>query len=118
MRKVYQKKYLEFPPSAALSGKCFQGEPGCYEWTNFASKNKAFVEEIDNQSTVSNIKNFLIGQALGHDGKPNAVIQLMNRVDEVGSIQDITEADIHKYEQMRRLIGMCVDNTTMVANSI
>jgi hypothetical protein len=41
----------------------------------------------------------------------------MNKVDEAGRIIEITAADETKYLELRKLIGMCIDNTILMSRT-
>lgn len=60
----------------------------------------------------------MIGQVIGKDGKPNAVIQLINKLDETGHIAEITPEALKRFQDMQKLIGMCIDNTSQIEGSI
>lgn len=49
---------------------------------------------------------------------PNGIIQFINKLDENDKITDITEADEKKFNDMKELIGMCIDNTSQISNTI
>lgn len=87
-------------------------------WTNQADKETNFVGTVDNQSTSSEVKNFLIGPTIGKNGQPNGVIQFINKIDENGDVCEITEADVQKFNDMKDLFGMCIDNTSQIAQTI
>lgn len=86
--------------------------------SNNADKETNFVVDIDNQSTATEIKNFMIGQVIGKDGKPNGIMQFINKIDETGHVVDITPEAIQRFKDMQLLIGMCIDNTTQIEGSI
>lgn len=88
-------------------------------WSNSADKETNFVGDVDNQSTTTEVKNFLIGPVLGKNGQPNGIIQFINKLDENGQVTEIVEKeDIPKFEDMKELIGMCIDNTSQISDTI
>jgi hypothetical protein len=72
------------------------------------------VGEVDNQSSTNEVENFLIGAVLGKNGKPNGIVQFINKKDENGLTAEITEHDIKKFNDMKELLGMCIDNTSQI----
>jgi hypothetical protein len=73
VKKEQAKQFINFPVNSGISGIVLGSEQGYY-YSNHADKETNFVSEIDNQSTTTEIKNFLIGLAIGKDGKPNGII--------------------------------------------
>jgi len=66
---------MKFPTNSGISGAVFKTK--ALYFSNNASKETKFVEEIDNQSGAStDIKNFMIGPVFGSQNptKPCAII--------------------------------------------
>lgn len=51
--------------------------------SNNADKETNFQDEVDNQSSVSDVRNFMIGPVYGaNDSKvPNGIVQFINKID-------------------------------------
>ena len=87
---------------------------------NDAEKEPSFVDEIDNQPKVRNVRNFMIGPVYGEPvpgettRQPNGIIQFINKCNE----QSIDESDKQKFEEIAELIGMCIQNTNNVTKAI
>lgn len=113
LRALYNKTFINFPINGGISGIAFSQNEVI--WTNSADKETNFVNTIDNQSSSSEVKNFLIGPVIGKNGQPNGVIQFINRIDENGDIAEITQQDVDKFNEMRDLFGMCIENTSQIA---
>ena len=86
-----------------------------YYYSNSAERETGFVVEIDNQSTTTAIKNFLIGKVEGKDGRPIGIVQFINKIDESEKMVDIDEHDIEQFMLMKGLLGMCIDNTMSIS---
>jgi hypothetical protein len=92
--------------------------------SNQASKETKFVEEIDNQSVCTDVKNFMIGPVFGAQNPniPCAIIQFINKIDinpQDKSIEKgINDTDVKKFQQMQNLLGMCVENTNEMSSTI
>jgi ferritin len=76
------------------------------------------VGEVDNQSSTTEVRNFMLGPVFGKNGKPNGIIQFINKLDEFGCISEITAADISKFNDMKELFGMCIENTAQISKTI
>ena len=72
LQALYQKTFINFPCNGGISGIAFNS--GQVYWTNQADKETNFVGTVDNQSTSSEVKNFLIGPTIGKNGQPNGII--------------------------------------------
>jgi hypothetical protein len=68
MRKIFAKNFMNFPTNSGISGAVFKSKE--LYFSNNASKETKFVEELDNQSVSSEVKNFMIGPVFGTT-KPN-----------------------------------------------
>ena len=110
---MQEKKFINFPCNSGLSGQVFT--TGELKVCNDAEKETAFVDEIDNQPKVRNVKNFMIGPVYGEDKKiPVGVIQFINKKNE----QQIDEADRQRFNDLADLIGMCIENTNAIHTTI
>lgn len=45
-------------------------------------------------------------------------MQFINKKDENGITVEITEQDIKKFNDMKELLGMCIDNTSQISDTI
>ena len=110
---MQEKKFINFPCNSGLSGQVFTS--GELKVCNEAEKETAFVDEIDNQPKVRNVRNFMIGPVYGEDKKlPVGVIQFINKKNE----QDIDETDTKRFNELSDLIGMCIENTNAIHTTI
>jgi hypothetical protein len=117
LRKIYNKQFINFPNNSGISGIVFISKKVYY--SNSADKETNFVTEVDNQSSTTDTKNFMIGPVFGKDREfPNGILQFINKTNEVGAICDITDEDRLKFEEMADLIGMCIDNTHQISTTI
>ena len=113
IKEVHQKKYMNFPCNSGISGLVFQ--TGQLYISNNAAKENKFIDEIDNQSSVTDIKNFMIGPVYGERKDiPCGIIQFVNKLQ----YQPITAQDESKFKAMQGLLGMCIDNTNEMAMTI
>ena len=122
IRETHQKKFMNFPTNSGISGAVFKSKDLYY--SNNASKETKFVEEIDNQSICTDVKNFMIGPVFGSQNKetPCAIIQFINKIpnsSEKGAESNkINQQDEAKFKAMQHLLGMCVENTNEMATTI
>lgn len=81
MRKIYNKQFINFPNNTGISGIVFSSKKVYY--SNSADKETNFVTEVDNQSSTTDTKNFMIGPVFGKDRDlPNGIIQFINKTNE------------------------------------
>ena len=73
-----------------------------------------FNSDIDNISSESEVKNYMIGVILGDKDIRSGVIQLINKQNG----QEITNYDVQRFNAMRNLIGSWVENVTDLAITI
>ena len=103
---------MNFPTNSGISGTVFKTKDIYY--SNHASKETKFQEEIDNQSDSTDINTFMIGPVFGQNKSrldiPCAIIQLINKKEFNGE-KNICQHDIEKFKQFQKLLGMCVENT-------
>lgn len=110
---MQEKKFINFPCNSGLSGQVFT--TGELLVCNDAEKETAFVDEVDNQPKVRNVRNFMIGPVYGEDKKlPVGVIQFINKTNE----QQIDDADRQRFNDLADLIGMCIENTNAIHTTI
>lgn len=64
-REIHHKKFMNFPTNSGVSGHVFKTHELFY--SNNASKETKFQEELDNQSDATDIRNFMIGPVFGQD---------------------------------------------------
>lgn len=99
MRKIFAKNFMNFPTNSGISGAVFKSKE--LYFSNNASKETKFVEELDNQSVSSEVKNFMIGPVFGTT-KPNipcAIIQFINKLEPgKNTLGKITQADEMKFK--------------------
>ena len=120
IREIHAKQFLNFPTNTGISGSVFKS--GEIHYSNNVIKETKYVEEIDNQSTSTDVRNFMIGPVFGQDKSkgPCAIIQFINKVDAEGradSVQ-IEEADVNKFKEMQQVLGMCVEGTNEMSNTV
>lgn len=73
LRKIYNKTFINFPNNSGISGIVFASKQIYY--SNSADKETNFVNEVDNQSSTNDTKNFMIGPVFGKDREnPNGII--------------------------------------------
>lgn len=113
---------MNFPTNSGISGAVFKSKELYY--SNNASKETKFVEEIDNQSVCTDVKNFMIGPVFGSQNKetPCAIIQFINKIPDSSEkgpeSNKINAHDEAKFKAMQHLLGMCVENTNEMATTI
>jgi hypothetical protein len=97
MNAILSKKFMNYPTNSGISGEVFLNKKLFF--SNNASKESKFVEEIDDQSQSGYpVKNFMIGPVFGttDPSTPNAIIQFINKIEpsEKGpQLTQITESD-------------------------
>ena len=81
IREIHSKEFMNFPTNSGISGAVFKSKE--LYFSNNASKETKFVEEIDNQSVCTDVKNFMIGPVFGSQDPnvPCAIIQFINKLD-------------------------------------
>lgn len=73
LRKIYNKQFINFPNNSGISGIVFSSKKVYY--SNSADKETNFVTEVDNQSSTTDTKNFMIGPIFGKDRElPNGIL--------------------------------------------
>lgn len=114
MKMMQSKRYNKFPVTSGLSGHVFQ--TGRLYVSNDYEKETSFVDEIDNQTNNRQVKNFMIGPVYGIKDKkrPLGIIQFINKA---GSAK-IQNEDRHKFQEMADLIGLCIENTNSITETI
>ena len=120
IREIHSKEFMNFPTNSGISGAVFKSKE--LYFSNNASKETKFVEEIDNQSVCTDVKNFMIGPVFGSQDPtvPCAIIQFINKLDpqdksQYGKISGIDET---KFKSMQNLLGMCIENTNEMSATI
>ena len=69
---------MNFPCNSVISGIVFQS--GQIFISNNATKETKFIDEIDNQSNSTDVKNFMIGPVYGERKDiPCGIIQFLNK---------------------------------------
>lgn len=110
---MQQKKFNKFPVTSGLSG--FVYSSGKLYICNDAEQENNFVDEIDNQTQQHNVENFMIGPVYGKDKtKPVGIIQFINKLGNT----PIGQEDKHKFEEMSDLIGLCIENTSAITQTV
>ena len=118
LHKQQAVQFINFPANIGLSGQVFTN--GNIIVCNDAEKESGFVDEIDNQPKVRNVRNFMIGPVYGEqapgtaENQPNGIIQFINKKGE----SPINENDKKKFMEICELIGMCIQNTNNVTKTI
>jgi len=78
IKEVHQKKFMNFPCNSGISGVVFQ--TGSIYISNNATKETKFIDELDNQSSCTDVKNFMIGPVYGErKDTPCGIIQFINK---------------------------------------
>ena len=78
LHKQQAVQFINFPANIGLSGQVFIN--GNIIIVNDAEKEPGFVDEIDNQPKVRNVRNFMIGPVYGEptpgqtENQPNGII--------------------------------------------
>ena len=111
---------MNFPTNSGISGAVFKSKQ--LYFSNNASKETKFVEEIDNQSVCTDVRNFMIGPVFGtrDPETPCAIIQFINKQDPIDKNipGKISAADEAKFKSMQNLLGMCIENTNEMSSTI
>ena len=81
------------------------------------------MKDIDDQSHSGfEVKNFMIGPVFCQDDPttPVAIIQFINKLEDSDkkTLVNIGDGDRAKFDSMQKLLGMCVDNTNDMSNTI
>lgn len=71
-----------------------------------------FYSETDNIKAFKNISNFIISPMIGHDGKPNGVIQLYSMK------QPISRLQVKKFIAMRKFLGGSLDAINLMNKNL
>lgn len=71
-----------------------------------------FAPESDNVKAYKNISNFVITPIIGHDGKPNGVLQLYCFK------QQINRMLVKKMVAMRKFVGGCLDTINLMNQNL
>ena len=120
IRATHSKKFMNFPTNSGISGFVFKTKE--LYFSNNASKETKFVEEIDNQSVCTDVKNFMLGPVFGTKDSetPCAIIQFINKLDanDKTKLGKISSTDEQKFKSMQKLLGMCVENTNEMSTTI
>ena len=111
---------MNFPTNSGISGAVFKSKE--LYFSNNASKETKFVEEIDNQSVCTDVKNFMIGPVFGSQDPnvPCAIIQFINKLEpqDKTAYGKISATDEAKFKSMQNLLGMCIENTNEMSATI
>ena len=108
--EAYSDEIIQFPTgigitgSVATSGKMFT--------SSTVKKEIKYSQEIDNGVNIIDLNNMMFGALTGSKGQIVGVIQLANKIGE------ISEDDKFKVEKVSRLLGVCIDGTTDVMESM
>ena len=103
---------IRFPNSMGITGECFANKDIIY--SNRAERDGKFNADIDNISTISNVRNFMITCILGEGDRTAGIIQFMNKKGK----KDINENDIIRMKTMQRFLGAMVENVTDLGETI
>lgn len=110
---MQSKKFNKFPVTSGLSGAVFSS--GKLYICNDAEQENNFVDEIDNQTQQHNVQNFMIGPVYGKNkNQPVGIIQFINKL----GTTPIGPDDRHKFEEMADLIGLCIENTNSITQTV
>ena len=112
-KELHHKHFMQFPTNSGISGMVFQS--GQLYISNNAAKETKFQDEIDNQSSTTEVRNFLVGPVYGErKDLPCGIIQFINKKGGAA----ITAEDERKFKAMQGLLGMCIDNTNEMSLTI
>lgn len=89
IREIHAKKFMNFPTNTGISGAVFKSK--LIHYSNNIIKETKYVEEIDNQSASTDVRNFMIGPVFGQNTgeEPCAIIQFINKVDPDGKTENV-----------------------------
>jgi transcriptional regulator with GAF, ATPase, and Fis domain len=103
------KDIISFPSTLGITGHAFQ--QGKVFICNEVNKERRFMPDIDNLSSISEPFNFLIGPIYdSKDKSPVGVIQLVNKRNK----KYINQSDIQRFEIIQELLGRSVSNTAEI----
>ena len=107
-----QNQMICIPSDQGLTGAAFCKAKTVY-YNNFEGVTQSyFYPECDNLKSFKNITNFMMAPIVGHDGKPNGVLQLYS------FSQPISRLQVKKFIAMRKFIGGCLENVTLNNNNL
>jgi hypothetical protein len=111
---------MTFPTASGLSGHVFKSKQPYF--SNNAAKESKFNKEMDNQSSATEERSFLVAPVFGETNSetPQAVIQLINKVEnkDKGAPQGITMEDVAKFQSMQKLLGMAVETANEMVSTM
>ena len=126
IRMIHDKHVDKLSTSSGISGIVFKTKE--LYFSNNASKETKFQEEVDNQTASTDVKNFMIAPIFTSEKPtapmnphvPCAVLQFINKLDpeDRTKVAPIDEKDIAKFKSMQKLLGMCVENTNELRDTI
>ena len=100
------------PSDQGLTGAAF-GKAKTIYYNNFEGVTQSkFYPETDNVKSYKNITNFVITPIVGHDDKPNGMIQLYSFK------QPLNRLKIKKFIAMRKFIGGCLDTINLMNRNL
>lgn len=112
-----ETKKISYPNNQGVSGAVFNKHKPIY--ANEMKTINTYVADIDNLTSVKEVRNFLIAPVFGHDNDirgdnspikfdrkhPIGIIQLINKLN----YQKITDFDVQKVQAMESLIGLAIE---------
>lgn len=100
------------PSDQGLAGMAFSKAKTVY-FNNFDKVTQSsFVPQMDNVKQVPGIKNFVFYPIIGHDNRPNGVIQLYS------CDNSISRLSIKKVNAIRKFLGGCLDNVNLINKNL
>lgn len=78
------------------------------------NKDTRFNPDIDNISSESEVRNFMIGVITGDNDIRSGVIQFINKTNG----EEVTNYDVQRFKALRSFIGSCVENVSDLAFTI
>ena len=112
-----ETKKISYPNNQGVSGAVFNQHKPIY--ANDMKLVNTFVADIDNLTSVKEVRNFLIAPVFGHNDDirndnspikfdrrhPIGIIQLINKLN----YQKISDFDVQKVQAMDSLIGLAIE---------
>ena len=100
------------PSDQGLTGAAFCKAKTIY-YNNFEGVTQSYFNpDTDNLKAYKNITNFIITPIIGHDGRPNGVLQFYSFK------QPITRLQVKKMIAMRKFIGGCLDGINLMNKNL
>lgn len=128
LNRRYRKTLkIAYPNNQGISGEAFQQKQ--IKFCNDMAKDNIYEGDIDNQSDIKDVRNYLIGPVFPHKRmisgdkfpefeynrkEPIGVLQLLNKKD----YQRVTDFDIRKFKAIQDLIGLSIDKVSETHSTV